>query len=86
MDFAGTIFPLEARIVAVADSFDAMTSERPYRDPRAARRSAARAPAGRGQPARSGCGRSLQRGIPRSGITAHQSLAPDYSTPRRLSW
>lgn len=27
--------PLEARIVAVADAFDAMTSERPYRGPRA---------------------------------------------------
>jgi putative two-component system response regulator len=31
----GNDIPLEARIVAVADSFDAMTSERPYRDPRA---------------------------------------------------
>jgi putative two-component system response regulator len=31
----GEDIPLEARIVAVADSFDAMTSERPYRDPRA---------------------------------------------------
>jgi putative nucleotidyltransferase with HDIG domain len=30
----GKDIPLEARIVAVADSFDAMTSERPYRDPR----------------------------------------------------
>jgi putative two-component system response regulator len=30
----GEDIPLEARIVAVADSFDAMTSERPYRDPR----------------------------------------------------
>jgi len=31
----GEDIPLEARIVAVADAFDAMTSERPYRDPRA---------------------------------------------------
>jgi HD-GYP domain-containing protein (c-di-GMP phosphodiesterase class II) len=30
----GNDIPIEARIVAVADSFDAMTSERPYRDPR----------------------------------------------------
>jgi len=30
----GNGIPIEARIVAVADSFDAMTSERPYRDPR----------------------------------------------------
>jgi putative two-component system response regulator len=30
----GDDIPLEARIVAVADAFDAMTSERPYRDPR----------------------------------------------------
>ncbi|MDI6793934.1 MAG: GAF domain-containing protein [bacterium] len=28
---AGDIIPLEARIIAVADAFDAMTSERPYR-------------------------------------------------------
>ena len=27
----GTAIPLEARIAAVADSFDAMTSDRPYR-------------------------------------------------------
>ena len=31
----GEAIPLEARIVAVADAFDAMTSERPYRPPRA---------------------------------------------------
>jgi putative nucleotidyltransferase with HDIG domain len=31
----GDAIPLEARIVAVADAFDAMTSERPYRAPRA---------------------------------------------------
>jgi putative two-component system response regulator len=31
----GDNIPLEARIVAVADAFDAMTSERPYRDSRA---------------------------------------------------
>lgn len=31
----GEAIPLEARIVAVADAFDAMTSERPYRAPRA---------------------------------------------------
>ena len=31
----GEAIPLEARIVAVADAFDAMTSERPYRGPRA---------------------------------------------------
>jgi putative two-component system response regulator len=31
----GDEIPLEARIVAVADAFDAMTSERPYRAPRA---------------------------------------------------
>jgi putative two-component system response regulator len=31
----GQAIPLEARIVAVADAFDAMTSERPYRGPRA---------------------------------------------------
>jgi response regulator RpfG family c-di-GMP phosphodiesterase len=30
----GDTIPLEARIVAVADAFDAMTSERPYRAPR----------------------------------------------------
>jgi response regulator RpfG family c-di-GMP phosphodiesterase len=30
----GEAIPLEARIVAVADAFDAMTSERPYRSPR----------------------------------------------------
>jgi putative two-component system response regulator len=28
---AGSAIPLEARIAAVADSFDAMTSDRPYR-------------------------------------------------------
>jgi len=31
----GKGIPLEARIVAVADAFDAMTSDRPYRGPRA---------------------------------------------------
>jgi putative two-component system response regulator len=31
----GEAIPLEARVVAVADAFDAMTSERPYRAPRA---------------------------------------------------
>ncbi len=30
----GTIIPFESRIIAVADTFDAMTSERPYRQPR----------------------------------------------------
>jgi putative two-component system response regulator len=30
----GEMIPIEARIVAVADSFDAMTTERPYRDAR----------------------------------------------------
>jgi response regulator RpfG family c-di-GMP phosphodiesterase len=30
----GELIPIEARIVAVADSFDAMTTERPYRDAR----------------------------------------------------
>lgn len=30
---AGTAIPLDARIVAVADAFDAMTSPRPYRPP-----------------------------------------------------
>ena len=30
----GRAIPAVARIVAVADAFDAMTSERPYRDPR----------------------------------------------------
>lgn len=33
---AGERIPLEARILAVADSFDAMTSTRPYRAPRQA--------------------------------------------------
>ncbi len=32
---SGDDIPLEARIVAVADAFDAMTSERPYRDSKA---------------------------------------------------
>ena len=31
---AGTEIPLGARIVAVCDAFDAMTAERPYREPR----------------------------------------------------
>jgi putative nucleotidyltransferase with HDIG domain len=31
---AGERIPLEARILAIADSFDAMTSTRPYRTPR----------------------------------------------------
>jgi HD-GYP domain-containing protein (c-di-GMP phosphodiesterase class II) len=30
----GEKIPIEARIVAVADAFDAMTTERPYRDAR----------------------------------------------------
>jgi putative nucleotidyltransferase with HDIG domain len=30
----GDAIPLEARILAVADAYDAMTSRRPYRDPR----------------------------------------------------
>jgi putative nucleotidyltransferase with HDIG domain len=30
----GEAIPLEARILAVADAYDAMTSRRPYRDPR----------------------------------------------------
>jgi HD-GYP domain-containing protein (c-di-GMP phosphodiesterase class II) len=30
----GENIPIEARIVAVADTFDAMTTERPYRDSR----------------------------------------------------
>ena len=32
---AGEEIPLGARVVAVCDAFDAMTTERPYRDPRA---------------------------------------------------
>jgi HD-GYP domain-containing protein (c-di-GMP phosphodiesterase class II) len=32
---AGRDIPLEGRVLAVADAFDAMTSERPYRDARA---------------------------------------------------
>ena len=31
MGLAGTAIPLDARIMAVADSYDAMTSNRPYR-------------------------------------------------------
>ena len=38
---AGTAIPLEGRILAVADAFDAMTSGRPYRRALAARRAAA---------------------------------------------
>ena len=30
----GDAIPVEARILAVADAYDAMTSQRPYRDPR----------------------------------------------------
>jgi HD-GYP domain-containing protein (c-di-GMP phosphodiesterase class II) len=30
----GDAIPLEARILAVADAYDAMTSQRPYREPR----------------------------------------------------
>jgi HD-GYP domain-containing protein (c-di-GMP phosphodiesterase class II) len=29
----GEAIPIEARILAIADAFDAMTSSRPYRDP-----------------------------------------------------
>jgi HD-GYP domain-containing protein (c-di-GMP phosphodiesterase class II) len=29
----GDAIPIEARIIAVADTFDAMTTRRPYRDP-----------------------------------------------------
>jgi HD-GYP domain-containing protein (c-di-GMP phosphodiesterase class II) len=31
--FAGSEIPLLSRIIAVADAYDAMTSDRPYRDP-----------------------------------------------------
>jgi len=32
MGLKGQAIPLESRILAIADSFDAMTSKRPYRD------------------------------------------------------
>ena len=35
---AGDEIPLGARIIGVCDAFDAMTSDRPYRDARAPRR------------------------------------------------
>ena len=58
-----TQIPLGARIVAVADAFDAMIAGRPYRAPRTGERGARRAPPLRRHAVRPGCGRCLVRRV-----------------------
>ena len=86
---AGEEIPLGARIVAVCDAFDAMTTDRPYRDRRRARprRPSCSAapdpvrPAGRGGVrARPGAGDGGRRGGRRAG------QAPGLRPPGRGSW
>ena len=62
----GEKIPIEARIVAVADAFDAMTTERPVPRFPATRCRHGRAPPRRRHPARSRGGRGLRRRVSRS--------------------
>ena len=63
----GEKIPIEARIVAVADAFDAMTTRRPYRDSRSPADAVAELRRVAGIAARSRGGRGLRRRLPRSG-------------------
>ena len=61
----GDDIPLEARVLCVADSFDAMTSTRPYRTPLGAGRRARGARALRGIAVRPRPGRGVRRRLGR---------------------
>ena len=61
---SGDAIPLEARIVAVVDAFDAMTTNRAYRPVPDARRRGRRAAALRRHPFRSRRRRGVPRGVP----------------------
>ena len=82
----GEKIPIEARIVAVADAFDAMTTERPYRDSRSPEEAVDELRRVAGTPARSRGGRGLRRGaFPDPGTAAAVRLesvtAPLRATP-----
>ena len=80
---AGEQIPLGARIVAVADAFDAMTSRRPYCEPRTEtdaldelRRCASGAVRPRGR-------RGVLRGLGRTPVDGLRRLAPGRTAGRR---
>ena len=58
---AGAAIPREARIIALCDAVDSMTSDDSYRTPARTRRRTGRDPALLGQPVRSGAGRRVLR-------------------------
>ena len=70
----GEKIPIEARIVAVADSFDAMTTRRPYREARPPVRRHGRASQGSRHAARPRGGGSIRRFLPGSECVTHSGL------------
>ena len=80
---AASRFPIEARIVAVADAFDAMTTERPYRDSRPPEAAVAELRRVAGTQLDPAGGRSLRRRLPRSGGAAALRLVRAYVLPFR---
>ena len=64
---SGEQIPLGARIIAVVDAFDAMTTTRPYREALPAGRGRGRAPPGAGAAVRSAGGGRLPRHVSPSG-------------------
>ena len=76
----GDEIPLAGRIVAVADAFDAMTTDRPYREGLRGRRGAGRARARQGQELRPADRRRLRRGAREgclSGLRDRVTLPPE---------
>jgi diguanylate cyclase (GGDEF)-like protein len=64
---AGEEIPLESRIILVADAFEAMTSDRPYRDGRTEREALEELERHAGTQFDDGCVQALRRALDRSG-------------------
>ena len=88
---AGEAIPLGARIIAVADTFDAMTSNRAYRRAASHKRALDVLRAEAGKQLDAGRGRRLRRLLPRSphrrlvGLRHRRSAAPVRLARRRLA-
>ena len=78
---AGDAIPDGARVIAVADAWDVMTSDRPYRDPVARSRRSRSAAATRGTPVRPPGGRRPRAPAPRRAPSSRSPRPPPRSPP-----